>query len=1070
MSAKYTSKECKSCHLLINDGQAYKLGTEQWHVSCFKCSKCSKSLGVDSNFLVLGTGALVCSDCSYTCKSCDKKIYDLAILTGDLAYCADCFKCKSCNKPIDDLKYARTSKGLFCMPCHNMLMEKKKKYEKMKKLKAAKEKSILDKKKNLKLEEKEQKNNDPSLEENKYENNNVADLSISFSKPIANDVTMSEKTYIEPPKIKSKDRSSSINSKQLSYNATSSSASTFDLDDYVDNPGTKDEEITSSVYTKSDDLSIQDSNRINSSVEVIESTQSNPIKKLAVVLDHDVTSPGTAKIQQTPTFEDYKLNPIPIPNLPSNSNNNGFSYLSSEHEDNSDPDIVIPLRSPRRSALSPVRNTAQFRTPELDTPKKKPLSANLMSPSSAYRQAHIFDDTETEREPESFINLDETEEESIVSKESEYETQKDGILLSPIKYNSNSFDSPGKNVGLNIKGLGVQELDNSNNQVLNKQTSLTKSPLDISNTPEQNSQSSFEVSDRATPNSKKKQIGGLGRSLTKVFGRNRKLSNEFQSQQTQNTNDYPPTPETLTSSRKSSTATANNIISTPKKHVRTQSDHSFVAFTTPPVPQVGHHTRSISESTTLEPTDQVLQTQKELKVLKTEINSLTLTKATILRDIQNLRTQLKLLELDISEKQKVSKNLDSIIQVKQKLVSTDELSTSNNSSTSLRNSSKEELLNTKIASSESVVYEESPNKKAVEITVSQPNTTPPTTASSTTSILSTNLPTYNPYHQSNLSSSQSKDKRSGFMRRIFGTHSTLNSAGSGQTNNNSISVANSISQPMNVRHNEDNFNFNELSNKPPTNQQNDNQASFNSGIKSSRSANFMQWKISGNNNSSGSNNKSTSLINSSENLLYNMSLQELANSEGSATGVPFIVKTCILEIERRGLKIEGIYRISASTSTVEKLEQLFESLDINNTNDINKMRSIIDNGDIHAMAGLLKRYLKKIPDSLIPQELYNSYININNIQNEEERIDRLSKLILSLPETNKSTLLMLTKHLALVAENEKFNKMNSTSLATVFAPTLVRLNTLHPTQEIQDNKSKTAVTELVFKKYSVIFK
>lgn len=142
-SSHQHSKECKSCHLPITDGQAYKLGTDQWHVPCFKCSKCSKALGVDSNFLVLGTGALVCSDCSYTCKSCGKKIFDLAILTGDLAYCADCFKCKSCNKPIDDLKYARTSKGLFCMPCHNMLMEKKKKYEKMKQLKRKWKKNVI---------------------------------------------------------------------------------------------------------------------------------------------------------------------------------------------------------------------------------------------------------------------------------------------------------------------------------------------------------------------------------------------------------------------------------------------------------------------------------------------------------------------------------------------------------------------------------------------------------------------------------------------------------------------------------------------------------------------------------------------------------------------------------------------------------------------------------------------------------------------------------------------------------------------------------------------------------------
>lgn len=123
---------CKACTLPITDGQAYELGADHWHVDCFRCSKCHRQLGVNSNFLVLGTGALVCSECSYICKNCGKKIYDMAILTGDSAYCADCFKCRSCKKPIEDLRYARTSKGLFCMSCHRMLIEKKKRYDQLK--------------------------------------------------------------------------------------------------------------------------------------------------------------------------------------------------------------------------------------------------------------------------------------------------------------------------------------------------------------------------------------------------------------------------------------------------------------------------------------------------------------------------------------------------------------------------------------------------------------------------------------------------------------------------------------------------------------------------------------------------------------------------------------------------------------------------------------------------------------------------------------------------------------------------------------------------------------------------
>lgn len=124
--SRYSTQVCKKCSMPITEGHAYELGDDRWHTHCFICSKCDKLLGCNSNFLVLGTGALVCSECSYACKSCGKKIDDLAILTGDHAYCSSCFRCRSCRKRIEDLRYARTSKGLFCIPCHQKLLEMKK--------------------------------------------------------------------------------------------------------------------------------------------------------------------------------------------------------------------------------------------------------------------------------------------------------------------------------------------------------------------------------------------------------------------------------------------------------------------------------------------------------------------------------------------------------------------------------------------------------------------------------------------------------------------------------------------------------------------------------------------------------------------------------------------------------------------------------------------------------------------------------------------------------------------------------------------------------------------------------
>ncbi|GMM38418.1 GTPase-activating protein [Saccharomycopsis crataegensis] len=120
---------CKHCGKLILEGHAYELGDDRWHINCFRCSKCTNLLGINSDFLVVGTGELVCENCFYDCQVCGKKIGDLAILAGNQPYCADCFVCKHCKNRIDNLRYAKTSSGLYCMNCHEKVLLKKKRLE-----------------------------------------------------------------------------------------------------------------------------------------------------------------------------------------------------------------------------------------------------------------------------------------------------------------------------------------------------------------------------------------------------------------------------------------------------------------------------------------------------------------------------------------------------------------------------------------------------------------------------------------------------------------------------------------------------------------------------------------------------------------------------------------------------------------------------------------------------------------------------------------------------------------------------------------------------------------------------
>ncbi|OKL64378.1 hypothetical protein UA08_00767 [Talaromyces atroroseus] len=87
-------------------------------------------------------------DIPYPCKGCGEILeegkafeLDLAILTGDQAFCANCFKCRNCKRRIENLRYARTSQGIFCMDCHESLMQRRRK----KKTAAKKPNAIYDK-------------------------------------------------------------------------------------------------------------------------------------------------------------------------------------------------------------------------------------------------------------------------------------------------------------------------------------------------------------------------------------------------------------------------------------------------------------------------------------------------------------------------------------------------------------------------------------------------------------------------------------------------------------------------------------------------------------------------------------------------------------------------------------------------------------------------------------------------------------------------------------------------------------------------------------------------------------
>ncbi|GAP86276.1 hypothetical protein SAMD00023353_1801370 [Rosellinia necatrix] len=127
---------CKGCGEILEEGKAFELAGNRWHLNCFRCNTCNTLLDSDANLLLLGDGSLICNNCTYSCSACGHKIEDLAILTGEQAFCAACFRCRNCKRKIENLRYAKTSQGIFCMSCHESLMARRRKKAKAAQTKA----------------------------------------------------------------------------------------------------------------------------------------------------------------------------------------------------------------------------------------------------------------------------------------------------------------------------------------------------------------------------------------------------------------------------------------------------------------------------------------------------------------------------------------------------------------------------------------------------------------------------------------------------------------------------------------------------------------------------------------------------------------------------------------------------------------------------------------------------------------------------------------------------------------------------------------------------------------------
>ncbi|EPQ31318.1 uncharacterized protein PFL1_06843 [Pseudozyma flocculosa PF-1] len=149
--------------------------------------------------------------------------------------------------------------------------------------------------------------------------------------------------------------------------------------------------------------------------------------------------------------------------------------------------------------------------------------------------------------------------------------------------------------------------------------------------------------------------------------------------------------------------------------------------------------------------------------------------------------------------------------------------------------------------------------------------------------------------------------------------------------------------------------------------------------------------------------------------------------------VPPILEKCAEAIEANGLTSMGIYRLSGTTSKVQRLKAKF--------NDDWETVQLADDaeamGDINIVAGCLKLWFRELPEPLLTHDLYAGFIEAAKVENERLRHIRLHERVNELPDANYATLKFLMAHLDRIKSEEHHNQMSASNLAIVFGPTLL---------------------------------
>ena len=148
--------------------------------------------------------------------------------------------------------------------------------------------------------------------------------------------------------------------------------------------------------------------------------------------------------------------------------------------------------------------------------------------------------------------------------------------------------------------------------------------------------------------------------------------------------------------------------------------------------------------------------------------------------------------------------------------------------------------------------------------------------------------------------------------------------------------------------------------------------------------------------------------------------------------LPAVVYRCLEYLEAKNAAgEEGIFRMSGSNNLIKHLRHKF-----NTEGDYDFLGENEPYCDVHAVASLLKLYLRELPSIVLTRELHMQFLSVLDLKEDSKKIAAYNVLVHRLPKPNYCLIRALSAYLITIVNASDVNKMGVRNVCIVFSPTL----------------------------------